>query len=220
MSQLTKGFEKVDLVEGRVFTPKKLLAPQIVRDVYTDFRKNVPAIFDDNLVFGFIFGGFAKGFAAQDQDADFFLCLHHLNPKQIENFHAWYFDLHRKYGFAPDLETPGSIGSLEHVIEKLEFAIKTPLRQVIETSYEKQCIVWADLMTGEKAAKIGDISTLNDLEQKCEGLPQRWRQELLAFQGANADLETAKLPITRLFRKTITYLKQGDNMSPPSLNAE
>jgi hypothetical protein len=213
---LSERFKNIDTVEGRTYDPSKLLDHKIMIKVYDEFREAVPRIFGNNLVFGFVFGGFAKGYAVNNQDADFFISLHDYYLEQIAEFHEWYFDLHERYGFAPDLEMPGSITTLAHLQEKISYAARTPLRPVIESSYEKQCIVWADLMSGEKAAKIGDLNALNEIEVSCEGITQRWRKELLTMLGEKATLDIAKLPITRLFRHSVKYLKEGDRMIPPA----
>ena len=212
---LAEKFLKTDEVVGRIYNPREMLEPKVLKEIYDRFRNDVPPIFGNNLVFGFLFGGFAKGYAVKDQDADFYICLKEENAEQIANFREWYFNLHAHYDFAPDVEIPGSISTWAHLNEKINFAVQTPLRPVIETSYEKQCIVWGDIMSGEKAAKIGDLNKLNEIEVCCEGLTQRWRMELLRILGEKADLEASKLPITRLFRKAITYQKIGDRNLPP-----
>jgi|GEM_PF-6963128 len=212
---LAKKFSKTDEVAGRIYNPREILEPEVLKEIYNTFRNEVPPIFGDNLVFGFLFGGFAKGYAVKDQDVDCYICLKEENIKQVAKFREWYFNLHAHYNFAPDVEIPGSISTWDHLNEKIDFAVRTSLRPVIETSYEKQCIVWGDIMSGEKAAKIGDLSKLNEIEIACEGLTQRWRIELLRILGEKADLEASKLPITRLFRKVITYQKVGDSNVPP-----
>ena len=109
------------------------------------------------------------------------------------------------------------MSSLNHLREKIQFAVNHNLRPIIESYYEYQAIVWADIMSGSKAAKIGDLKILDSLEQVCELLPQRWRRELLEILGPQTDPEVAKLPITRLFRRCVTYEKKGDRFTPPTL---
>ncbi|MFM0204684.1 hypothetical protein PQR53_33145 [Paraburkholderia fungorum] len=214
--------KKIDDIHTRIFDPKKLLDVSIVDAVFEEFRNVVPNIFGSNLAFGFVFGGFAKGYAVSNQDADFYICNRKEERNQVDNFRFWYFDVHERYGLWPDIEVPGSISTLSHLREKIEFAKNLPLRPIIETHYEAQSIIWCDIMSGPKAAKIGDLTLLNEIETSCELLPQKWRREALSLIGENVDLETTKLPITRLFRKAVKYMEQGDrdarpeNLGPPS----
>jgi hypothetical protein len=203
-----------DSPAARIYRPAHLLGASVVQQVLTEFRDAVPRLFGGDLCFGFVFGGFAKGHAVRDQDADCFICVRAINPVALSTFHEWYFDLHARHRLTPDRTDPGEIMTSERLLEKLRFLREHRLRTRIETYYEYEAIVWADALAGPRAASVGD---LNDLETKvmlCETLPQRWRAELLALVGASADLETAKLPLTRLFRRLVHYEKHGDNSRP------
>lgn len=205
-----------DTPKGRVYDNRRLLKPEVIVAVYEEFRRETPRIFGEDLAFGFIFGGFAKGYAVENQDADMLLCLHRMAEPRLERFREWYFDLHRRYQLTPDRNDPGEVMTPQRLEEKLLYAAATPLRPVIETYYEYEAIVWADVLVGEKAAFIGDLAILDAMTRLCDGLPQRWRGEMLRFHGDVPDPEVAKLPTTRLFRRSVTYLKEGDN-SPPSV---
>jgi hypothetical protein len=213
--KLKKEFKKIDCENTRQYDPSKLIDHCKVVCIMDTFAREVPDFFGKNLSFGFVFGGFAKGYATADHDLDCFICLKNFNDKQVSNFREWYFSVHSQYDLSPDIEMPGSIMDEKHLSEKLRFAIANPLKPTIESSYEKQSIVWADIMLGEKASKIGDLTQLNSFEHMVRGLNQRWRKELIAILGEEVDLETAKLPITRLFRKSVKYLKKGHRLLQP-----
>jgi predicted nucleotidyltransferase len=191
----------------RVYDAAKLLSEWCVQGIFDRFREDVPDIFGENLEFGFVFGGAAKGYAVANQDIDFFICLRCWDERAVERFRRWYFELHAELGLVPDRRDPGEAMTLARLEEKLEFVRAQPLRRVIETYYEYEAIVWADVLTSAKAAVIGDAAMLERICRRCECLPQRWRRELLGFAGDGVDREITKLPVTRLFRRYVKYLK-------------
>lgn len=205
---------------GRTYDPKKLLSDKIIKSVFDEFRDVAGKIFGQNLEFGFVVGGAAGGYAVEDQDIDFFICINRHNDVQYKNWLAWYFKLHDKYGLKPDRTDPGEIVERDTLIEKLKFVRHRPLRPVIETFYEYEAIVWGDMLTGNKAAMVGSLEKLNLILEIVEDLPQRWRIQILKMIGNKVSLETAKLSTTRLFRHAITYLKEGNNTRPNSLISE
>jgi hypothetical protein len=213
--ELKQKFKKIDCEDSRQYDPSKLIDQSRAVEIMDNFSREAPSFFGENLLFGFVFGGFAKGYATTDHDLDCFICLKSYDESQVANFHEWYFSLHAEYDLAPDIEMPGSIMDQRHLSEKLNFATTNPLKPTIESNYEKQAIVWADIMLGEKACKIGNFAELNSFEHTVRGLNQRWRKELITILGDEVDLETTKLPITRLFRKSVKYLKKGDRLLPP-----
>ncbi|WP_371171202.1 hypothetical protein [Aliiroseovarius sp. 2305UL8-7] len=194
--------------DTRVYEPSKLLPLEVIQAVFDEFRRDVPVIFGENLSFGFCMGGFAKGYAVNNQDADFFVCLRHKRRAEVEVFHKWYFDLHERYELVPDIKDPGEIMSEPELFEKLSFVSSRVLRDTIESYFEYEAIVWADIISGAKAAVIGHLDKLNEYEVMCELLPQRWRMELFEMIGDDLDIETAKLPISRLFKRAINYQKK------------
>ena len=198
----------------RVFDARKLIEPTVVTEIYGDCRRAAPGVFGGDLVFAFIFGGFAKGYAVQNQDVDIFVCARRAASAPTDKFRSWYFDLHARYDLIPDRADPGEVMSPERLEEKLLFAAQTPVRAEVQTYYEYEAIVWADILCGEKAAVVGDARALMRMTDICDGLPQRWRRELLGLAGTPIEAEIAKLPTTRLFRKFVRYLKQGDNTKP------
>ena len=140
----------------RVFDARKLIEPTVVTEIYGEFRRAAPGFFGGDLVFAFIFGGFAKGYAVQNQDVDIFVCARRAASAPTDKFRSWYFDLHARYDLIPDRADPGEVMSPERLEEKLLFAAQTPVRAEVQTYYEYEAIVWADILCGEKAAVVGD----------------------------------------------------------------
>lgn len=211
---------KVDTVAGRQYNPDLLLDPETILIVFDEFKTVAQQIFKKNLAFGFVFGGFAKGYAIKGQDIDMFICLFDENSDEILRFQQWYFDVHRRFDLAPDVQWPGEITTVSHLKEKLLFLKSVRLRPIIETNYEYEAIVWGDIFCDMKGAKIGDLGLLNEMENLCAGLSQKWRKELIAMHPTPIELETAKLPLTRLFRRLVKYQKTGCIKTPPMTKAK
>jgi hypothetical protein len=203
-----------DSPTGRKYDPSQLLPTSTIESVFRRFRSEVPALFAETIGFGFVFGGAAKGYAVQNQDIDFFICLREEDTQGTKRFQRWYFDLHEEFGLLPDRSDPGEVMTAARLAQKVEYVRVRPVRPVIETYFEYEALVWADVLSGEKAARIGDLNLLESFVCKCEALPQRWRKELLSMAGPSVDIEVAKLPTTRLFRRYVKYLKHGDNSLP------
>ena len=91
------NLNQVDSTDNRYFDPARLIDPPKLAEVFREFRQVAPDIFGENLAFGFVFGGFAKGYAVENQDADFFICLLRDNQRQLEIGREWYFDLLKRY---------------------------------------------------------------------------------------------------------------------------
>lgn len=207
----------IDVVTTRTFKSSNLLPYQYIKLVQDEFMSVVPRIFGKILVFGFMFGGFAKGYAVSNQYADFFICVYEEKSEEIESLRKWYFDLHERYDLAPDIEAPCSLTTLTHLREKMDFAHGIRLNSTIVWNYEKQAIVWADILTGAKIGKIGNLHLLCNLEESCCVLPQKWRKELVDLLVGPIDPEVAKLPLSRLFRHVVTYEKKENRLTKPKL---
>ena len=125
-----------DSPTNRVYQPRLMLNYEIVRTAFQRFKNEVPQIFGSNLCFGFVFGGFAKGYAVANQDMDFFICLHQPDPEAVSAFHSWYFAIHNEFNLIPDRDDPGEITTLATLEEKIALIKAKPLRPVINSYYE------------------------------------------------------------------------------------
>lgn len=185
-----------------------------ILEISQRFEAKVPGLIGQSLVFGFIFGGFAKGYATISHDIDMFICVRHLDADSVSRFRHWYFDIHREFRLTPDLNDPGEVLTLADLEKRIAFLEITPLRKEIETYYEYEAIVWADVMSEAKIAIVGDVSELAELEFRCKELAKRWRNEVRAILGVENEDAIANLDLRRLFKKAITYLKKNP---PPRL---
>jgi hypothetical protein len=185
----------------------RLLHEHRIAAVGDEFRRVAPELFGDDLVFGFLCGGFAKGYATESHDADFFVCVRALPSGAFERYRRWYVDLHHRRGIAPDERDPGEVVLLSSLEEKIGWVSTRHVRPEIPTYYEYEAIVWADMLSGPKIAKVGDLHRLAVLERQVEVLPQRWRSDIL--RDAGADAETLwTLPLTLLFEQRVRYTKR------------
>jgi hypothetical protein len=191
-----------------------LLDERKVADALRSFREDVPRVFGDELVFGFVSGGFAKGYATSEHDIDAFVCVRELRVEASSAFRAWYLDAHRALGVAPDLRDPGEIVPFARLTEKIEWVRTRHLAREVQTYYEYEAVVWADMLSGAKAARIGDIARLAEMEAACELLPQRWRADILSRAEPSRLGELWTLPLALLCEKEVRYAKRGDNTMP------
>lgn len=177
------------------------------------FEADVPALIGHSLLFGFIFGGFAKGYATWNHDIDMLVCLQEWERDTAERFRQWYLAMHEEFGLPPDHDDPGEVLTIADLVARLSFLERTPLRREIETYYEYESILWADVIAEAKVAIIGDKAALESVELRCKALARRWRSEVARMLGvAEDDSELAQLDLRRLFKRVITYLKKD----PPS----
>nr|MBI1231922.1 hypothetical protein [Cytophagales bacterium] len=195
-------------------SPSKI-TPEIVTNVEKEFQEAVTRIFGDNLHFAFIFGGIAKGYAKDfSHDVDMFVCLNEANAGQESAFRAFYFELHERYGFAPDPTDPGEIATIEKLRRHLDLLNRTKIRLTIEGYDEYEAIVWGDMFAGKVTAETGDLDALAEVQTECSDYPAQWRQDILdaidpaVLESEKDALET--INITLLFERFVTYLKRKD----------
>ena len=205
---------KTDTTIGRIYHPELLLDVDIIKAILGRFRYDVPAIFQEDLAFGCIVGGFAKGYAVSDQDIDMFVCLHKYDEQKVEAFMDFYYNIHKEFHLVPDTENPGVVTTLGYLSQKIALINARSLRKTIESYYESQGLVWTEMLTGARSAQIGNMSILNSILESCELLPQKWRKEVYDILGDDIPDDIKKLPIHRLIkyarkRGYIKYEKYG-----------
>lgn len=203
-----------DTTVGRVYNSKFLLDPDIVKAILCRFRCDIPSIFNDDLLFGFIVGGFAKGYAVSDQDIDMFVCVRKYDEAKAQEFRNYYFDLHKEFHLVPDSGKPGELMTLGRLQQKIALINFRSLRPTIHSYYEYEGLLWTEMLTGVRAAQVGDMNILNSVVESCEILPQRWRKEVYELTGDDLSEEERKLSIHRLIKCArkkgyINYVKYG-----------
>lgn len=209
---------KTDSTEGRIFNKELLLKEDIVKAILSRFRYDIPPLFGTNLAFAFVAGGFAKGYAVEDQDIDMFICVRKYDEDQVKSFNEYYIKLHEEFDLVPDMSKPGELMTLGRLAQKIALVNARKLRPIIESYYEYEGLLWTEMLTGVRAAQIGDMNLLNQFVELCETLPQKWRHDVYNLIGENIDINIAKLPIHRLIKFArqngyITYKKYGKGVA-------
>lgn len=209
---------ETDSTIGRIYKPELLLSIDIIKAIFERFRYDIPAIFGDNLAFGCIVGGFAKGYAVSDQDVDMFVCLREIDEDKVKLYRDFYFTIHEEFDLVPDRGKPGEIMTLGRLFQKIALINHRSLRGKIESYYEYEGLLWTEMLTGPKAAVVGDLTILNKVQEECELLPQKWRKEVYHLMGPKINEELAKLPIQRLIKAArkmgiIEYQKIGKGLA-------
>jgi predicted nucleotidyltransferase len=175
------------------------------------FPPAVQRIFKDRLCFGFVFGGFGKGYGGPGHDIDMFVAVNELAPSAREEFVSWYIALHEELGLPPDLQYPGELVLLQDLECRIRFLESSHIRPVIESQYEYESILWVDAMSERKLAFVSgpaiDARQLDQLMKRAYSLMLRWRSEVILWRPEPlSDLQ--KLDLRRLFKGHVSYLKQ------------
>jgi len=197
--------------------PRKATISQM--ELSAKFKNAVSEIFSSNLVFAFVFGGFAKGYATSDHDIDMFVCLDHRDAKQEILFRKFYFSIHSSFALPPDHQDPGEVMSLPELRQRLAHMDRISMSPILEDYDVYEGIVWVDCLAGQVLGEVGDIALLHQIKFQCSGLVERWRTEILERCVGVDTLrleseEILKLGFTRLCRRFVTYLQKLPGHTP------
>lgn len=169
------------MVDSMTVINRKAIELGIERDFIAGMRD----IFRENLSFGFICGGFAKGYWDRKHDIDVFICVNDLDSvrkRQASEYILWYYDVHNKYGFPPDDAYPGEIVEKNDLIRTLKILRDLQLQLKITDISIKEAIIWADMIVGKKTGIVGnDLVLLTSLEKEYKNYPEKWKEEILSL---------------------------------------
>ena len=134
--------------------------------INNDFIAGVKELFGDNLAFGFICGGFAKGYWNENHDIDTFICVKKPISKETAiKYLKWYRDLHEKHNFPPDLDYPGEIVELDILQERLKLLHALKLELKVTDINIREAILWADMLVGGKLEPVcSELGVFNSLQ--------------------------------------------------------
>lgn len=157
---------------------RKLIEKKIERE----FTIGVQKLFNDNLLFGFIGGGIAKGYWDKSHDIDMFICVNGaIKKKDAKQYIEWYYELHEKYGFSADGDYPGEIVEKDVLIKKLSILDTLDIKLKVTDISVKEAIIWADMIVGKKFGFVGDSDFFSDIQKKYKNYPKKWKEEVLAL---------------------------------------
>lgn len=154
---------------------------KIIEEILAEVEEKLETIFKDNMLFGFVCGGFSKGYADENHDVDTFICLENEPTKETEEeYLKWYFDLHKRYRVKPDYDYPGVIITRSKLIKTLNILKTLKLTLEIKDVWTKRAIIWADMITSDTAAETGtDLDLLYKLKFEYKDYPNKWKNEVL-----------------------------------------
>lgn len=188
-----------------------------------EFQIAIPKIFGSNLVFGFIGGGLAKGYADYSHDIDMAVICKERNPTHDENYKEFFYTLHEKYGFKtennPTIDISFGIASdidkLHSMLNILDHLTVTPIVQSFDTF---EAVVWGDMMSSTVIGLTGDVQYFKTVQNKCATYKDRWRKQIIENCIGNDTFSVEKsfvdnTDLTLLFERFVTYLKDKKEIS-------
>ena len=184
----------------------RLIPASTVAAIRDRFVGEVPEIFGSNFVFGFIFGGVAKGYADLDHDIDTFICVHRTDRSAEQIFRRWYFDLHNDFEMKADESDSGEVMTLYNLSQRVNYVLNTPFRLTIDSYFEYEAIVWVDILADQKIGVAGDLLRLKHFEKLCGPMPAVWRSTIL--DSLENPSQFADMPISLLCERFVDYQKR------------
>ena len=137
-----------------------------IAEVSSKFQLKIEEIFEENLVFGFVYGGLAKGYAlTSDHDIDMLICLKKLNQTHIDKFREFYYDIHEKYEYTADPELSWDIHdtnasrefiTFTEILDIINHLNDLKISLIIKYFKEYEEIVVCDIFAGHVTAKTDD----------------------------------------------------------------
>lgn len=161
--------------------PKKL-GPELCAKICSEVQKGVAGIFDGNLVFGFVCGGVAKGYADDSHDIDLVVCTSTPIDEGVrDSYYDWYFDLHDRYSLPPDYDYPGEVVTYGQFSDTLVLLRGLELSLHVTDVRVKKAIIWGDMITGGIDGRVGDVALIDRVINEYKDEPERWKQQVLAL---------------------------------------
>lgn len=177
--------------------------------INNDFITGVKELFGDNLAFGFICGGFAKGYWNENHDIDTFICVKKPISKEVAiKYLKWYSDLHEKHNFPPDLDYPGEIVELDILQERLKLLHALKLELKVTDINIREAILWADMLVGGKLEPVcNELSVFNSLQNEYANYPEKWKKEVLSLISQEEKLDWQNRDYGLIMEKFMQYPK-------------
>jgi len=146
------------------------------------------SIFGENLIFSFLFGGFAKGYANARHDIDTFICVNRKFEDQISRYHEWILSAHRKLGLEHDSIYPFEIVTVKYLnllVDNCDFELKA---HSVNDADDFDKVTWIQAISDKKIFISGDRSRLMFYESKFENIPEKWKRQAMDQDPDNLTL--------------------------------
>jgi lysyl-tRNA synthetase class 1 len=161
---------------------KSVKSKKEIDPIVDDFRRLTNDVFNENLVFGFIFGSAAKSTLKNfKDDIDTFICIKHLDAESCAKYIHGLALLHNKYDLLVDHKYPAEIVIFDDLIESVEALnkINVSIKNTIQGK-EFDRIFWAHALTDKKIGFIGEQKIMSEIIYKAQPHIYRWRDQILA----------------------------------------
>lgn len=195
----------------------------LTEEIADEFPLAIQEIFGSQLCFGFVFGGFGKGYGGPGHDVDMFIVCREVTSATRSAFTRWYLTFHERLGLPADLQYPGEVVLLDDLIARLDYLEQTPIRPVIESLYEYEAILWTDALSEPHLALVEgpaiDPLEADNLMKRAFCLALTWRAEVMRWRPENL-AKLVDLDLRRLFRGHITYLKLAMPVPPAPYHSD
>lgn len=118
------------------------------------FSEVVTTIFQDDLVFAYIFGSYAMNRAKSYSDVDTFVCLKKRDPKKVRAYLEWLFEMSEVFGKIPDFKYPAEIVELAELERAVERFKNLSLIATTNTADEYDAMLWVHSLSHYKTAVV------------------------------------------------------------------
>jgi hypothetical protein len=154
---------------------------EIIAAITRSHSDAIPRIFQENLLFSFVCGGWAKGYATAEHDVDVFICTkREVGPEVEQEYLRWYFALHNDLHLPPDTGYPGEVVSVDALRSSLDLLEVWKFSFHVADIATKKAIIWADMLSGAYLDPIGPrLDLLAGFHDECVNYPNRWKDSAI-----------------------------------------
>lgn len=152
-----------------------------IEGIILESKEKLQMIFGENLLFGFICGGIANGYATYDHDIDYFICVKSpISKETYTDYLKWYFDIHKRYNLSADVDYPGEIVTYDQLMSTINILYNLKLTLQIKSIAVKKSIIWTDMIVGQIVCVVGNnLEELDKIRRNFAHFPQQWKEDVL-----------------------------------------
>jgi len=163
--------------------PSRLALPASFGD---ELGTALRACFGDTLVFGFVFGSFAKGWGRAGHDLDTFVCVTRRDAGAEAAYARWLRDAHARLGCVVDEAFPYEVVELGRLEELARSEIALDLASNSAALFD--ATTWIQILGDAKLFVHGSRDHLAHFEAAFRDRPQAWKDAALVRLPADTPL--------------------------------
>lgn len=158
-------------LKRKIFSKKLITTVDKEKKIYLDiensFKFKVKEIFQENLIFGFIFGSIAKRTAKfwtnKSSDLDTFIYLKEHNPDQEVSFKKWLVKFQWECGLSPDFDYKTEIVTSQELEDSIGYLAGRSLDLNYNSEKKFDAMIWLAALADKKLAVVGNKKQLSIL---------------------------------------------------------